>query len=93
MFFLLSLFVFVCLVEIVSVVGEPNTGQQREQEAQQRKGEGNTNRLEQSVAGPFIYHAGENKRVSHESREQIQEDAPSPILRRVALDNALLDSQ
>ena len=45
MLFLLSFFILVCLVEIVAVVGEPDTGQQGEQEAQQGEGEGNTNRL------------------------------------------------
>ena len=89
MFFLLSLRILGCLVEIVAVVAEPHAGQEREEEAQQREGDRNTNRLYQRVSCPFLHHLGEYDKVGNESREEIQEHPPSPILSRVALHSEL----
>ena len=89
MFFLLSVWIFISLVEIVAVIGEPHTGQQGEEKTQQREEHRNTNRLEQRISCAFLDHAVENIKVGRESREKMYKHPPPPILRRVALQSSL----
>ena len=88
MFFVPFFLILVCLAEIVAVVGEPHTGQEENQQAQQREGDGNDNRLDQGVPCAFLYHVVENKKIGNQSGEQKEEHPPSPILRREVLQRA-----
>ena len=90
MVFVPSSLILVCLAETVAVIEEPHAGQQREEQSQQREADRNDNRLEQSVSCAFLYHVVENIKVGNQSRQQINQHPPSPILSRVALHSASL---